>query len=751
MSEQEFSKASNALQGIDAVPFPGPSLPVPLPFFAAVSGLYEWQQRLIIRPPFPHVPLPVQPVPELPPRPPSEPIAAAVPGTAAVEALVPWWLQREELRLDVDGPYPQMVASGTVFRGLTTRVHWIANLAPNGTNTWTGTIWYKDGDASVLPYTNVDITVVRSLFASQRRATLTLSGGGVTPRLRTFVYKSAYFHDAEFEFDTAAGVTAGTSMQTHAHPNRPATLPDETLTIATAFNRAGFAVKTSSEQTIIPLSGAGTNARWSDMEMHDAMQTYWSRFAATAQWSMWVFFAALHEQGTSLGGVMFDDIGPNHRQGTAIFNESFIANAPVGDANPTAWVERMKFWTACHEMGHSFNLAHSWQKQHPPSWGTPWIPLANEVEERSFMNYPYNVTGGQTAFFADFEYRFSDSELLFMRHAPARFVQMGNADWFDDHGFRQANVSPEPPLQLEVRVNRSKPVFEFLEPVVLELKLKNISTQPQLVPANLLSSTEHMTVIVKKQGKPARQFGSFAQYCLQPATSALMPGNALYESLFVSAGRNGWDVAEPGHYTVQIALHLEALDIVSAPLQLRVAPPRGYDEEWVAQDFFSDDVGRILTFDGSRVLTKGLDTLRETTERLSDRRVTHHAQIALGNALARDYKVLDLGEGRSEISAVHAIQGDIKVERAHVEEARTELHAALLDNRDIAVESLGHIDYKWYADRFSDWLAAQGAPEEAMKVQTALYQTLSARKVLEGVLHDIAARRDSYERKRRKS
>ena len=47
------------------------------------------------------------------------------------------------------------------------------------------------------------------------------------------------------------------------------------------------------------------------------------------------------------------------------------------------------------------------------------------------MNYPFRVAGGQSAFFADFEYRFSDQELLFMRHAPERFVQMGAADWFD--------------------------------------------------------------------------------------------------------------------------------------------------------------------------------------------------------------------------------------------------------------------------------------------------------------------------------
>jgi hypothetical protein len=56
----------------------------------------------------------------------------------------------------------------------------------------------------------------------------------------------------------------------------------------------------------------------------------------------------------------------------------------------------MRFWTAVHELGHAFNLAHSWQK----SLGTGWVPLADQPEARSFMNYPYAVRGGQEAFFA---------------------------------------------------------------------------------------------------------------------------------------------------------------------------------------------------------------------------------------------------------------------------------------------------------------------------------------------------------------
>ena len=36
-----------------------------------------------------------------------------------------------------------------------------------------------------------------------------------------------------------------------------------------------------------------------------------------------------------------------------------------------------------------------------------------------------------------------------------------------------------------------------------------------------------------------------------------MPGESVYEPLFVSAGQNGWDIAEPGRYTVQVALDAE--------------------------------------------------------------------------------------------------------------------------------------------------------------------------------------------------
>jgi hypothetical protein len=590
----------------------------------------------------------------------------------------------EELRLDVDGRYPQMKASGRVSRFGLSPAHWVADLTRVAPNRYSGAIVYKEGNLTLIPHTLVDIHVLRSTFAPLALS-VKFSSPGAVPRNVICRYESRYFHSVNFEFDYAAGTTPITSFDTSSHPNRPATLISEELSIERVFRRAGFDVSRSPGGPV-PVSGTGVDGLWSDMEMHDAMQTNWSRFANKSQWAMWVFFASLHEMGTGLGGIMFDSIGTEQRQGTALFLDSFIKYAPTGDPAAAAWVNRMAFWTACHEMGHAFNLAHSWQK----TLGASWIPLADEPLARSFMNYPYGVPGGQSAFFSDFEFRFSDQELTFMRHAPAKFVQMGNAAWFDDHGFEGAAVSPEPRLELELSTSRATRAFDFLEPLVLGLTLRNASDQPLLVDKNVLSS-EHLTVIIKRRGGNARQFLPYAQRCFRAETLALLPRQELTESLFISAGRNGWDLAEPGVYMVQIALHLETEDVVSKPLEVRVAPPRAYEDELLAQDFFEDDVGRVLTFDGTRLLASANDVLDRVVSELPQSRAAIHARVALANPLTKRYKRLET-EGKQVTS--------LAPELARAKE----LLAPLTAKANVARETLHPLDYAYYMDRFADVL-----------------------------------------------
>ena len=737
MTDQEFPEET--LRDIDDLETGSASGPIRVfPFYPRASGLYA--HALAIRPiPFPRQPIPIpRPIPFDTAE--QEEIEEEAFEDVSESGFYPWF-RNEELRLDVDGRYPQMTVSGTIRHGISVRINWIANLRRTGRSVYSGDIWYKDGNTAYLPHTNVSIRVVRSFFSNQRKVTATFSGGGISNRIREYRWKSWYFHPVEFEFDRTEDATATTVINTCEHPNRPAGLTCENLSIQTVYRRAGFDVSTSLGSGNVPISGTGTNTTWSDAEMHDAMQVFWSDFRNVAQWSMWMFFARQHDWGTSLGGIMFDDIGPNHRQGTAMFSDSFISNAPSGDANPAAWVRRMQFWTAVHEMGHGFNLAHSWQK----ALGTAWIPLLNDPEARSFMNYPDNVVGGQSQFFSDFDLRFSDQELLFMRHAPARFVQMGNADWFDHHGFEQATKSPESPFELEARVHREETAYhEFMEPVSIELKLKNTSTEPLLIDKNILSETDNMTVILKKQGKPARQWAPYAYRCYEHTKVALQPGEALYGSLRVSTGLNGWDMAEPGIYGVQVALHMEDEDLVSNALRIQVAPPMGREEELLAQDFFSDEVGRILALDGGEFFPKANDLLREVSAKLSERNVALNARLALAIPRAHGYKMLDLDKDPMQMRADGKAIGAFKLVKPDTKMAREELTAVLQTDAVKAADTLGHIDFKERVDMLSHFLSEGGDVTAAAQCQGDMHDLLQERGVLKSVLKQIDTEKAHY-------
>jgi hypothetical protein len=229
-----------------------------------------------------------------------------------------------------------MKASGQISGFKLRPANWIANVAKTAANTYEGKIWYKDGNVGLIPQTTVRIEVTRTFFAP-KSAKATFSGGGAPDRVRTFQFKSRYFHQVNFEFDAAEGVTPVLSYDTGSHPNRPASLPVQNLSIATVYRRAGFDVSISGGGDIVPIAEALADAKWNDTEMHDAMQAHWTKFANAPQWALWVFFASLHEMGTGLGGIMFDDIGPNHRQGTSLFLDSFIKD-PKGDPTPAAFV-----------------------------------------------------------------------------------------------------------------------------------------------------------------------------------------------------------------------------------------------------------------------------------------------------------------------------------------------------------------------------------------------------------------------------
>jgi len=662
------------------------------------------------------------------PRPAPGPI---VPGPAL--PIRPLNLTSMTVRVDVDRYFPQNRISVEVSRLFPSRrCHVIAEVTSDQCTGFNrrrveATITYRDGDATLFPGTLLVFEARRTTGRGYGAYSLTVSGGGAATRTHALAYESQYFDPVEFEVDCVSNAGAAvTTMATGAHPTRPADLPAETISLATVYKRAGFDVTMSAGGNVIPVSGSGANGTWSDAEMHNAMVTHWSRFANSPRWAMWVLFAARHDQGRTLGGVMFDDIGPNHRQGTAIFTDSFIQDVPAGDPNPAAWRQRMVFWTAIHEMGHAFNLAHSWQKAlgTPQAPGDPWIPLANEPEARSFMNYPFRVAGGQASFFADFRFRFSDSELQFMRHAPRRFVQMGNANWFVNHGFEAPSAHEQSGAwTLKLRPNRESNRFAFLEPVKLELKLTNSGGQPVMVEPDMLTDGKHISLLVAKKGAPARLWAPFMTQCHESHWKALAPGESLYGEQFVGATTSGWLIDEPGLYTVQAAVDMGSEVVVSNVLEIIVGTPESVAEEKLAPDWFTEDVARVLAFQGAPALEKATDTVRAVAEQAAGTPAAIHAAVALSSPLLRDFKVLADGE-----------EPKLVAKAADVGKAAAIQSKALLDAPDTAAQTMGHIDYFATLGTLAEALADNEDRKAASDVLASSVKTMKDRGVLESVI-----------------
>ena len=148
------------------------------PFVAPVSGRYHWSSFGVRSRPS---------VAQTAQFDGDDPEAISLPTrgeTDDTQGVWPLWLSSETIRLDVDGRYPQMTLSGETRSGLTGRVHWIAELSPTGFNSWQGPIWYRDGAASLMPFSEVRVTTIRSWFSHQRNVTIEFLAGTALRRTR---------------------------------------------------------------------------------------------------------------------------------------------------------------------------------------------------------------------------------------------------------------------------------------------------------------------------------------------------------------------------------------------------------------------------------------------------------------------------------------------------------------------------------------------------------------------------------------
>lgn len=594
----------------------------------------------------------------------------------------------------------------------------------------TGTVTFWKGTH---PTTTVSISIPWATFKAAGPATVRFTAGTNVSEYKC-ARKSANFRDVTVEVDVAQSVNSGTILptyNTHAHNDRPADTVDRDLDLVACYADAGLGITVDFPSTTIDDSAAEFNT-WSPAELHDAMEGAFSAHPGSwPKWHMWGLMCGRYQTSTT-AGIMFDAAAAYggageapERQGFAVFREhSWFNNLPSGaPANQTeAWALRQFLYTWVHEAGHAFNFVHSWNKGRPASL--------------SWMNYPQNVSG----FWDNFDFGFDEEELIHLRHGDRSSIIMGGDAWATGlhfHGEAEAGIAEgEPPLELIVR---SKGHFDFMEPVGVELRLRNLLSDMD-VPIDTRLDPRWGTVavyVMKPDGSIQEfepvfcEFGESETMTLKPTGST--PGLDRYSrEVPITFGRTGHVFAMPGEYRVRAIYTMAGLGMIPSPVHtLRVGLPGSREEERLAQDFFSFDAGLCLALDGSRSehLRNGRIALETVAATCGKTMAGAKAAIALAKGMERPFFTVDRAKGKLRKAAGAAAKDALKLTGDALKLVRE--------------EPTMNIGYHTLVRQRAALLTATNKAAEARKEVQRMRGDLAKRKVNEPVLKAIDAFADT--------
>lgn len=589
----------------------------------------------------------------------------------------------------------------------------------------------------VHPETRIRVRIPWGTFSPAGPAEVSFTEAGGNTSSYICARRSDCFREMTLEVDVCQSVSAEPilpSYDTHAHNTRPADLPQRTLTIEKSYWEAGIGVSIRPDHTSIDDSDPEFS-RWSPAELHDAMETHFSQFPGKwPKWQMWGLLAGTFDE-LSVAGVMFDAGAvyggagePPDRQGFAVFRNhswfnNLVAGAPANQEQ--AWAMRQFLFTWVHEAGHAFNLLHSWNKGRPNSL--------------SWMNYPQRVTD----FWNNFRFRFDDEELIHLRHGDRASVIMGGDPWasgghLEDSEGAFAQLVGDAPIEFLLR---SKGFFEFMEPVVIEFRLRNLLDD---LPLNLDTrlNPEYGGVIVYIRRPDGRivehkpilcKLGTPDIQTLQPRSEAIQGPDRYSENVFLSYGGSGFNFDEPGEYLVR-AVYQGVGDVLipSNIHRVRVGRPFSRDEERIAQDFFSYETGMSLYLGGSSsaFLKKGMDTLEAVADRYQKTSVGAHVSLVLAQNLRRPF--------------FHIQDGKLVKVRSASPAGALALTTRALEQHKRDDSTFTNIGYHQLRRLRADLMAAMDEKADAKKELSTLVEDLKKRGVNQSVLDEIEAYAKSF-------
>lgn len=394
-------------------------------------------------------------------------------------------------------------------------------------------------------------------------------------RLFSCRFKSQFFRTVEFEMDVVTGQTPPTKF------NLERTLPDGTtqLSIISAFQRAGIELIPSGEATKIQ-PGENQDLKWSVAELHAAMEQHFSLLNEGPQWKFWLLVATLSEiKPLDNRGVMFDRRG-KERQGCVVFYELVKHD-----------MQRSQLRTFVHEIGHCFNLLHSGEKRIND------IPTSRK-ESLSWMNFPAVVTGGEPAFWNQFQFEFDPLELQHLHHGYYPDVVMGGNNLGIGAGdvIELKEAQPHPLLQLEIQTPKVN--LKFSEPVFIELKLTPTRPNIRAVPF-LHPRAGVVKIFIEKPSGQIVLYKTQETVCSEFSLEPLMLDNPAQELVYIGYGKDGFYFDQPGTYQVQaIYFGPDGVIVPSNLIRLKINSMLDQDKDVTAL-FAGEPQGWLLYLNGS--------------------------------------------------------------------------------------------------------------------------------------------------------
>jgi len=547
-----------------------------------------------------------------------------------------------DLRVDVDGKRPTKRISGDVYKVSGATVTYFGSFIVNKptlvVNASSVTVSGAGSFSFVTLFPVVRVTIPRvAVFAPPAPAKLVFADAtGSVGSTYSCAFVSTYFRTVQYEQDFVKGTTPFVSYNTGTLSSGG---PSRTLSVVSSYAEAGIEMQPSAAANEVAVSGAGLDARWSNAELHASMQTQFSLWQNEAQWKVWLLVATMHEEGPGLRGIMFDQMG-KQRQGCAVFHDVIGGN----NAEP----QRAALRTYVHELGHCFNLLHSWQK----SLAVP--PAPNKLDALSWMNYVQNFPGGATAYWAAFPFQFDDPEVVHLRHAFRNNVIMGGSNFaigaadFDAQPFFE-QIENNSGLELELEARKS---FALAEPVVVEIKLYITDKRGRRVHSNLHPKNGFVQIAIQKPGGQIVPYMPLIQQCNEPELVVLDETNpSIYSSAYIGYGKDGFYFDQTGVYRIRAIYYaLDGSEVVSNAIDVRVRSPLNKEDDQVADLYFGDEQGTLFYLLGSdsEYLQKGNDAFQEVLTRHKKHPLAVYAELVNGINATRNFKTIEADKELTE-------------------------------------------------------------------------------------------------------